>query len=243
MRAFHENIAARHRATESRHRAALEIHTAHALRLQDWRVHRPDDTPPAFMAAVAEIIGSGSALIALLDSRQAEALVVSSDHVAQAAHDLESTFGEGPTRDAATGRCPVAVRGTAIDDRWPLYGPAMRRLGIRSVDTAPLRTESHCFGALTVFHTGPLPPHAPVPPLTDLADALTSSVLLADELPLLAETDHQAVVHQATGWLSAQHECSIADARALIEAHAFAEGEPIDAVAATVLSGRLHFES
>ncbi|WP_160148710.1 GAF domain-containing protein [Amycolatopsis alkalitolerans] len=241
MRSFHENMVRLHRVMENRHRAAFEIHAAYARRLEKWRDNWSGDGPPPFMTTVAEISGSPSALVTLVGDHRSEALVAASDQVARTAHDLESTLGEGPARDATAGRSPVAVMDAALDERWPLYGPAMRRLGIRSVAAAPLRTENHCFGALAVFRRRPFTRHEGVPELGAVADALTRSVLLADELPLLADTDRQPVVNQATGSVSVQCACSLTDALALIQAHAFAEGEPIETVAARVMSGQLRF--
>jgi hypothetical protein len=239
MRELHLNLARLHRAMESRHRAAVTVHTIYAQRLERWRDQRPGDAPPPFMSAVAEASGSGSALIALRDGQEAEALVATSDQTAETAHDLESTFGEGPTRDAAAEGRLISVQDAALVERWPLYGPVMRGLGVRSIVAAPLRASRQCFGALAVFHRRRSSAHPQEPLLDDVANALTYTVLLTDQLPLLADADSQSAVNNAAGMVSVQCSCSTDDALALIRACAFAQGERIATVATRVTTGEL----
>jgi hypothetical protein len=245
MREFHKNMAELHRAMESRHRAADAMHSTYARRLEKWRDQRPQDAPPPFMSAVAEISGSGSALITLWDEAEVDALVAASDGTAETAHDLESMFGEGPARDAAHECGLVSVPDTAFERRWPMYGPMVGDLGVRSIMAAPLRVSRHCFGALTVFHrgtTGTGATSAKQPPLNDVADALTHTVLLANQLPLFEDADRQSVVNHAAGLLAERSGCTIDDALALIRASAFARDERIATVAALVARGELNLE-
>jgi hypothetical protein len=54
--------------------------------------------------------------------------------------------------------------------------------------------------------------------------------------------DH-AEVHQATGMVSVQADVPLGQAIGLLQAHAFATGHPITAVARDVLSGRMRFSN
>jgi hypothetical protein len=159
--------------------------------------------------------------------------------MAETAHDLESTFGEGPTHDAVTEGRLITVRESAFEERWPLYGPMVRELGVRSVIAAPLSVSTRCFGALAAFHRGRSCARQDEPPLNEVADALTHTVLLADELPLFEDVDRQSVVNHAAGMVSVQCDCSTDDALALIRACAFTQDQRISAIAARVTSGEL----
>jgi hypothetical protein len=105
-------------------------------------------------------------------------------------------------------------------------------------------------GALTVFDP-PQPRSADdaMESYHAAADTIALSVLMAssqaesdgspDLLALFGDTERRAVVHQAAGIVSAQCGCDITDALALIRAHAFAEGEAVDLVAADIVHRRL----
>lgn len=255
-RELHEKMAMMHRGLAQRHLTAARIHRAHAERLRGNLGLRADNIPPAFMAAVAETSGADSALLSLFGHHQAEALVVTSDKIAAAAHDLEVMLDEGPGRDAVAGREMVTAAGEAMEERWPLYGPAAARLGIRAAAAAPLGMDSYCLGSLTVFGLKPGGGHDGTGLLGSVADALTHTMLLGEEpepgrkqpgpgggddmqLPVPGEGDHLAVVNQAAGMVAAECGCGIADALAIIRAHAFAHSEPVDTVASRVVRRQL----
>jgi hypothetical protein len=250
QRALHAGMAATHRRLEQRHLTAAALHTSHAQLLDRWSASaaRREPVPPAFISSVAGTLGSRGAAISLLGNGNTEALVVASDTTARTAQDLEFMLGEGPSRDASTDRLVVVADGATMVDRWPRYGPALARLGVRTVASAPLALRHLCLGALTVFDPRPSPPDGPASSLRTVADTLTHTVLLVPDgdgvtdipdLPLFADADHRAVVHQAAGVVSVQNDCSVVDALALVRARAFAEGEPIDSVALRIVERRL----
>jgi len=248
-----------HHQLGRRHLTAAKMHRAHAERLRKWLGSARETIPSAFMAAVADTCGADSAILSLFGEHQPEALIAASDATAAAAHDLECALGEGPAREAVDGRELVAARDEVLGRRWPLYGPAVAGLGVREAAAVPLGMPDHCLGTLTVFglRRGGGTGHSGVAALGTVADALTHTVLLADDagidgeatgvmardgvirLPLPDDADRQAVVHQAVGMVAGECSCGIADALALIQAHAFAESEPVEAVAARVVSRKL----
>ena len=251
--ALHRRMATIHHQLGRRHLTAATIHRAHAERLRRFLGSEAEGIPPAFMAAVAETSGADSALLSLFGHGQVEAIVVTSDKMAAEAHDLESTLDEGPARDAAAGHELVAARDGALEERWPLYGPAAVRLGIRAAAAVPLGIRGQCLGTLTVFgaHVGARARgKGGAASLGTVADALTHTMLLggdpeasADDvpaLPLEGDGDQLAVVHQAAGMLAGESGCRVGDALAIIRAHAFAQSEPVHAVAARVVSRSLH---
>jgi hypothetical protein len=82
-----------------------------------------------------------------------------------------------------------------------------------------------------------------------VADLVTSQVLAiqaganAESLAWGLEIDdYRAVVHQATGMISAQIDCGIGEALVRLRGHAFATEQPIDEVSADVVTGKLRFD-
>ncbi|MFB9902917.1 GAF domain-containing protein [Allokutzneria oryzae] len=244
-REFHRRMATLHRDIEQRHQAAAKLHEVYAGRLRKWRELGLGAAAPAFMTAVAETTGSNSVVVTLFDSHRTEALVAVSDHLAETAHDLEATFGEGPMRDAVAQRRLVTVRDNAFERRWPLFGPAMLQAGVHMIAAAPMGLTTECLGALAVFHPEANPRPTDVS-LDTIAEALTHTILSDPgtatgdgmfRLPLFGDADHLPVVNQAAGVVAVEYGCDIPGALALIRAHAFTNGELIEVVAAKVLKG------
>lgn len=248
-RDFHQGMAAVQRRTEERHLVAGRIHQDYVQRLERWARGDVGASRPGLITAVASTAGSRSAALVLLGRSNAEGLVAASDTTSRAAHDLELTFAEGPTRDAMKEPLPVRAAGSGLSARWPHYGPAVRELGVDGVAAVGLRTTEVCLGALTIFdpHTSSSGPS--VSDLTGIAGALVHSVLLdadalgsAEGLPALThfeKEDFQPVLHQAAGKIHAESGCGVDTALALIRAHAFSEDRPLAAVAHDVVRGVL----
>lgn len=244
---FHLRLAAMHRQVQRQHLAAARIHASHAVRLQFW----VDSTErhsamPRFMGSVAEAAEADGAAITLFGPGLVESVTAVSDHTIKAAQDVEFTLGEGPARDAMTRRRALWASGTGLGRRWPNYGPAVARLGIRSVAAVPVDLTGVPLGTLTLF--GLRPGRTNAGSLRTIADAVATMLVdedataRADEAvlaPLLAEADHRAVIHQATGVVSVACGCSIPDALALIRARAFAEDRPIESVASDIVDRTL----
>jgi hypothetical protein len=256
-RSLHGRMAEIHHQLGQRHLTAAKIHRAHAERLRILLRSGAEGIPSAFMAAIAETSGADSAMLSLFGHQQAEALVVTSDPIAEAAHDLEAALAEGPGRDAAAGAYLVTAADNALQERWPLYGPAAARLGIRAAAAVPLGTPGRCLGILAVFglRAGH---HDDAASLGAVADAVTHTMLLGRDAVTGAETgaragadefirlalpsagDHLAVVHQAAGMLAGECGCGVGDSLAIIRARAFAEGESVEEIAARVVRRELH---
>jgi hypothetical protein len=231
------NMADIHRGMERRHLAAARMHTDHTDRLTAWAA------APTLMAVVASTIGARHVGLTLLGADRTEALTVASDPVATAAQDMEFTLGEGPAHDVTSAGAPVVADEFALPVRWPHFAPLVARLGVRSVAAAPLTTSNGCLGALTVFDPGAKDRSVAV--LRAVADALVATALLVPEdadpldVPLVAAADHRPVVHQASGMVAEQLGCTAVDALAVLRARAFAEDEPITAIATEVVRRRL----
>jgi len=212
--------------------------------MQAWADGRGPAFQPVFMSAVAAAMGVGSAAATLYGQRPAAVVTAASDVLARAAHDLEIVLGEGPAVTAMTAGVPVSAVGGSLADRWPLYGPAIGELGVRAVVAVPLRHAADCLGTLCAYSPAPVLPDRVVALAGRVADAVTYTMLLSPDLtadegvrdePLFAESDYQAVVHQAAGMVAVQFGCGIDDAEHLLRARAFADSKPVEEVALSVL--------
>jgi hypothetical protein len=249
MRAHHQRFATRYRQIEQCHLAAARLQALHAVRLQKWAQDRDGELRPVFMAAVAAMLGMDSAALTVFGRRHTHAMVATSDPTAQAAQDLEFVLGEGPATDAITSGALVVAAGPAVRGRWPRYGAAVAELGVRAVVAAPLTLPTVRLGALCGFASRSSLHDDVATSVDKVADALTHTVLLTAReaggaedvpgLPLFAEADYQAVVHQAAGVVSVQCDCDIDDALAMLRARSFANGQPVTAIAARIVDGTL----
>lgn len=250
MQAFHWRMAAMHRQVEQQHRTAARIHTAHADRLRRWCAGSAEDpqAQPGFMAAVAETLGASGAALTLFGPDEAETPAAASNPASRTAQHLEFTLGQGPARETVRRRSPITAAGRQMTEAWPIYGPAVEQLGIRAVAAVLVGTPGAPLGALTVFD----PPRVHRPDLeTFQAAADTVAVSLLSPWgapdgeepmgwpPILDQGDPWAVVNQAAGMVSVQCRCGTADALALIRAHAYAENQPVDEVAAAIVDRTL----
>lgn len=247
LRDLRTRMAQLHRRMELRHKTSAVLHELHAVRLELWVAEGGCVSPPGFMSTVTAAIGVPSATATIRGQRPAAVVASSSDAVAQAAHDLEIALGEGPTMAAMTESAPVSVADCAMAERWPLFGPAVGELGVRSVHAVPFRRAAVCLGTLCVYSQEPEVGDIVTAATGQIAEAVTHTVLLGGPGPdsgdgfpsgeLFCAADYQPDVHQAAGVVAAQCDCAIGDAEDLLRARAFAEGRPLAALAAAVLRG------
>jgi hypothetical protein len=188
-------IAAVQRSSEMRHLAAALAHADNAARLRRQADERDNTVPRVYMSAVASASGAGNAVLTLRGAVQPEASVTPSDDLARAAHDLEATCGEGPGRDAVAAGAPVRVVGGALGATWPLYGPAVERMGICDVAAAPLCVSGRCLGTVTTLCPNP-GGDRPGVPLRWLAGALVSALL--DNDPAIADDEGLTVPRRSS---------------------------------------------
>ncbi|WP_240044944.1 hypothetical protein [Streptomyces alboflavus] len=112
-RDVHRQIAAMLHSTAGCHRSSARLQEAFAHNLTGWEQGR--GIRPRFMTGVAEACGTRSAALTLVDADQSQLAVAASDEPARVAQDLEFMLGEGPTRDATTGRRLVFASCDAIE--------------------------------------------------------------------------------------------------------------------------------
>ncbi|CAN5339628.1 GAF and ANTAR domain-containing protein [soil metagenome] len=79
-----------------------------------------------------------------------ETAAASSAAVAEA-HNLQIMFDEGPCLDAIEGPPVYVVHDTLDDERWPQWGPAVSKIGIRSALGIRLATHQRRYGSLNLY--------------------------------------------------------------------------------------------
>lgn len=241
-------MAALHRRMEIRHNTAALLHELHAVRLEVWlAAGREPVSPPGFMSTVASAIGVPSATAAVRGPRPATLVASSSDAAARAAHGLEVATGEGPALTAISEGDWVSAGQEMMGSRWPLFGPAVSELGVRSVLAVPLRGADVCLGTLCVYGQEPVLHDTVTTVAGRIAEAVTHTVLLAGDGPgldgsLFAESDYEPVIRAAADLMAVRYGRVADDAEDLIRARAFAEGRPAADVASEVVRGDLHLE-
>lgn len=243
LRPLRARLAALHHKMAERHEASAVLHELYAARMETWLANgRGPLLRPAFMSAVAAAVGVPSATATVRGRHRSAVLAASSDATAHAAHGLESALGEGPAAAAAAEGVPVRLGGEAMRERWPLYGPAVAELGVHAVTAVPLLVSANCLGTLCVYGAESVIPEAVAAAAGRVAEALTQTMLLPAQGPgagLFGEADYQAETHQAAGMVAVRCGCGIDDAEALLQARAFADGQPVELVARSVLRGDL----
>ena len=187
----------------------------------------------------------------LMSSGQPWGSLCSSGPVSARLEDLQYTLGEGPCVDAYRLDRPVLEPDLAHPEarRWVGFsGPAVD-LGARAVFGFPLRAGAVRLGALNLYldEARPLSVEQQADAVV-MADVAAEWVLAAqadappDELSGRLQGGHlRLVVHQAAGMVSAQMDCTVAEALDRLRADAFASGRRLDDVAADVVDRRLRF--
>ncbi len=171
--------------------------------------------------------------------------------VSAAVLDLEFTLGEGPASDAhITGR-PVLVHDVnAFSSRWPQFIRAVADTEIQSMFAFPLQVGAIKVGVLVLHRNQPGALEGEELSAALLAADLVTNQVLTMQAGVVSETlawglevdDYRAVVHQATGMISAQLDCALGEALVRLRGHAFATDQPIDQVAGDVVGGQLRFD-
>jgi GAF domain/ANTAR domain len=224
---------------------------AHRARVAQLVATHGPDVARLCDACVAGLPGVAGAGLAVMTSLPAQQVRYASNQVSARVEELQVTLGEGPCVEAFAQRRPVLA--TDLDDaywmwRWPVFAPAAVGAGARALFALPLQVGAVCFGVIDLYRAGPGPLAG-----DDLSEALAfadaaTELLLAEHLPggqvpgsgqLLS---HRAVVHQATGMVSAQLGVPVADAFLRLRAHAYAAERDLDDVAGDVVGRRVRFD-
>ena len=200
--------------------------------------------------ACADATSMRTSIVLVTDGHQQAAMAASDG--AAAMEELQLTLGEGPGLDAYGEGQPVLVEDLADEaSRWLHFVPAARDLGVEAVFAFPLQLGVVRTGVLSLYGDGAGPlGDGVLGDLSTLADLVTEAVLTMqsgaapEELgwSFSSAAEHRAVVHQATGMVVVQLDCSAQDAFVRLRARAFALGVEVDEVARLVVERQMRFE-
>jgi hypothetical protein len=201
----------------------------------------------------------GASISVMLGRRHRQSLYAS-DAVIERIEDLQFSLGEGPCYEAfETGR-PVLVPDLARDagTAWPVFAAQAAASFEGGGDTYqagavfafPLVRGAARFGAMDMYRRTPgWLSEAEVATALSITDVATSALLAASvsgpegeisEAWLTDLTLDRAVVHQATGMVSAEFEVPVDQALALLRGYAFGVGRLLGEVSTDLVAGRLH---
>lgn len=214
---------------------------------------RGDEVGARLCTACVDILGVSGAGIALITDGQHRGSLGASNSAIRVVEELQFTLGEGPCIDAFHSLEAVHAPdlGDVASNRWPAFAPPAVDAGVRAVFGFPLRSGTTCLGALDLYldEPGSLEP-TQVGDAAVLADVITGTVLglqadvapreLADELEGVLR--HRAIVHQASGMVSAQLDIHVRDALVRIRARAYIDSRPINDVAQDIVHRRLRMD-
>jgi hypothetical protein len=227
-------------------RRAVALAAVAATKADAALVALPADLQRICRAAVG-CLEMGGSTIQVTGDGGAGVVVASSDAQAQAIGDAGFSSGEGPGRDAFDQARPVLMSQLLEDGyaRWPGFVSAVRSSGIRACFSLPLHVGAVRLGVLDLYRrqVGGLEPPQVSLALT-FADLATERLL--DPRPespggldarLLDAIDRSSEIHQAQGMVMVDLGVDLAEAMALMRAHAFASDLSLLDVAREVLAG------
>nr|WP_206314385.1 GAF and ANTAR domain-containing protein [Streptomyces coryli] len=201
-------------------------------------------------AICAEALDADGVAVSLVLEHNHTELVWSSGAASTYFEDLQFTLGEGPGPDAVRSGSVVMVHDLlrVSAERWPALLPALDGHTVSTVCCFPLGIGAIRLGVLTVLRH---PARALSPDEADdalvLASTLTGMVLDGGmsgsrrDAPEPPRVLHRAVVHQATGMVSAQLEVPLAEALLRLRAHAYSHNRTVSEIAEDVVARRLRF--
>ena len=200
-----------------------------------------------------------AAAISLIFDGTSSGTLGSSGAPARMYDELQFLLGEGPCLDSVARRAPVVVPDLAdpIDQRWPMYGPAMLDLHVHGVYAMPVVVAGEYMGALDLFRNRPgslvgeefsgafVAAELAGLPLLDLLDADMAAAVGDPDSNAWAELSalSRAEVSQATGMLVVQLEVEPAEALVRLRAHAYSTGRSATEVARDIVDRRLRLDA
>jgi len=201
----------------------------------------------------AEVTSMSGAGIMLIAGEVSQGSLCSSNRVSAAIEDLQFTLGEGPCIDAYHHERPVLEPDLADPDaaRWLAFSPLAVQAGVRAVFGFPMETGRVRLGALNLYRDQPgaltADQHADSLVMAEIAaravvamQATAAPGALPPALESLASL--QAVVHQASGMVSAQLGVTVGDGLLRMRAFAFGNERGLDDVAKDIVARRLRFD-
>jgi hypothetical protein len=201
--------------------------------------------------AATESLSLVGAVVQVITGHGEAVVLAGSDGVSRRLGGLAFEVGEGPCLDASSFRRPVLVSDLLGEGqaRWPGYVAAVGDHGVRAVYALPLHVGAVRLGVLELYGARAHRLSA-VETSRALAFAQAATHALVDapsgsSQELLGDravaTESRIEIHQAQGMVTVDLDVDLAEALALMRAHAFGQDLTLLEVARQVLAGaRLH---
>jgi hypothetical protein len=221
-------------------------------------LHRTDDTATVLRRLCVVCIdrfGVNGAALSAVDNGQPRVLEASDDRAADVAA-IQWELADGPCLEALATFRPAAgsdLTTHEASNRWPRFAPAATEHGILAAFAFPLLNGGVATGTLDLYDrtirqldTDQNADAIMVAGLATLAIEQRDSSLGIDEVGISVEPTapwaHPAVVHNATGMLSAQLSISLDDALLRLRALAFVRNRTVTELARDIVTRHLTIE-
>ncbi|MFP3989396.1 ANTAR domain-containing protein [Streptomyces sp. E11-3] len=195
-------------------------------------------------AACAEALRVDGLAVSLTLERGSTELVWCSGLMSARFEDMQFTLGVGPGPDAIRtgGVVQVPDFQALAEMRWPPLRSALDGIKVGAVFSFPLAVGAIQVGVMTAVRARPLMlTRQQTDDALVLAHALTA-LFLSGGGGDSSQTLRRAVVHQATGMVSAQLGVPLAEALLRLRAFAYGSEREVGAVAEDVVARRLRFQ-
>jgi hypothetical protein len=208
----------------------------------------PELLPERLARACARVLPVDGAGISLFFAPDRRLPLGASDPASAEAERLQFTTGEGPCLSSHAEGRPVLADEEAIRSRWPaFYDALVTHTPIRGTISLPLEDELRGIGALDLYT---------IPPSDIAALSLQDALDITREVAATFQAENReagrqsdgpawldapaaerrSIVWQAMGFVNAGLGVTSADALAILRAHAYAEGQPLDDLAHQVVN-------
>jgi GAF domain-containing protein len=201
------------------------------------------------MVAVLGVNGAG---VMVEDESGQLRFVTASDETVRHIEALQIELGEGPCLSAYRTGDPVLVSDLEQDQQFPRFSPRALQVGMRSVQSFPLRADDQCLGALNMWSSTVAPfDEEAVAAGRLLADVATAYIVNARVLASSSKLAHQlewalqsrVVIEQAKGMLSERWGVDPGSAFQVLRRYARNQGLRLHDVARDVVEGTLQLDS
>lgn len=240
-------VSQREDPTSSDGRRARALAAVAAAKSDPWTEGLPGELQRICRGAV-DCLGMEGSTIQVNARHGVGAVLASSDDRARAIADAGFAAGEGPGHDAFELARPVLISRLVEDGyaRWPGFVSSVRSTGIKACFSIPLHVGAVRLGVLDLYRWYPRGlDQAEVALALTFADLATERLLDPRPEPssggldarLLDAIDRNSEIHQAQGMVMVDLDVDLAEAMALMRAHAFSRDLSLLEVAREILAG------
>ena len=194
-----------------------------------------------------EVLDADAAGLMLADDQGNLQLIAASSDETRTLEPFELQHNEGPCVDAYRLGQPVTnVDQATAEQRWPIFGAAVRAGNYTTVHAVPLRLRDQTIGAMNLFLARPGHlAEADLQLARGLADIATIGLLQERAIQhqstvaqqLQGALNSRVIIEQAKGLLAERHSVSVTRAFEAMRTHARRTGQPLPRLAAHIVDG------